>query len=114
MELNGHRVDRFYHVVVPSDERMLALADEVGLTDEVSFSPVGVGFYVDGKMYPFNGLGDFARFPPLSPLGRARLAWFVLQCQLRRGYGAGEHAARALAAPPLRPARSSSASGARC
>jgi protoporphyrinogen oxidase len=91
MELNGHRVDRFYHVVVPSDERMLALADEVGLTDEVTFSPVGVGFYVDGKMHPFNGLGDFARFPPLSPLGRARLAWFVLQCQLRRDYSALEN-----------------------
>jgi protoporphyrinogen oxidase len=90
IELNGHRIDRFYHVVVPSDERMLALAEEVGLTDEVSFSPVGVGFYIDGKMYPFNGLGDFARFPPLSPLGRARLAWFVLQCQLRRNYSALE------------------------
>ena len=47
------------------------------------FSPVGVGFFVDGEMHPFNGLGDFARFPPLSPLGRARLAWFVAQCQLR-------------------------------
>jgi protoporphyrinogen oxidase len=90
IELNGHRIDRFYHVVVPSDERMLALAEEVGLTDEVSFSPVGVGFYIDGEMHPFNGLGDFARFPPLSPLGRARLAWFVLQCQLRRNYSALE------------------------
>ena len=37
-------------------------------------------------MYPFNGLGDFARFPVLSLRGRARLAWFVLQCQLRRNH----------------------------
>jgi protoporphyrinogen oxidase len=65
---------------------MLALADELGLSDQVRFSPVGVGFWANGKMYPFNGLGDFARFPPLSPWGRARLAWFVLQCQLRRSY----------------------------
>jgi protoporphyrinogen oxidase len=86
MDFGDHRVDRFYHVVVPSDERMLALADELGLSDEITFSPVGVGFYADGRMHPFNGLGDFARFPVLSPLGRARLAWFVLQCQLRRGY----------------------------
>ena len=83
MDFGGHRVDRFYHVIVPSDERMLALAEELGLTDELTFSPVGVGFFVDGKMHPFNGLGDFVRFPPLSPLGRARLAWFVAQCQLR-------------------------------
>ncbi|HEY6760282.1 MAG TPA: FAD-dependent oxidoreductase [Baekduia sp.] len=86
IELNGHRIDRFYHVIVPSDERMLALAEELDLTDEISFHPVGVGFWANEKMYPFNGLGDFARFPVLSPLGRARLGWFVLQCQLRRSF----------------------------
>jgi protoporphyrinogen oxidase len=89
-DFGGHRVDRFYHVIVPSDERMLGLVDELGLQDELTFSPVGVGFFVDDKMYPFNGLGDFARFPPLSPLGRARLAWFVAQCQLRKDYTALE------------------------
>jgi protoporphyrinogen oxidase len=89
-DFSGHRVDRFYHVIVPSDERMLGLVDELGLQDELSFSPVGVGFFNDGRMHPFNGLGDFARFPPLSPLGRARLAWFVAQCQLRKDYSALE------------------------
>jgi protoporphyrinogen oxidase len=89
-DFGGHRVDRFYHVIVPSDERMIALAGELGLADRLSFSPVGVGFFVDGHMYPFNGLGDFLRFPPLSPLGRARLAWFVLHCQLRRDFDALE------------------------
>jgi protoporphyrinogen oxidase len=86
MDFGGHRVDRFYHVIVPSDERMLALADELGLSDQLRFNPVGVGFFVDGEMHDFNGIGDFLRFKPLSPLGRARLAWFVVQCQLRRNY----------------------------
>ena len=93
-DFGGHRVDRFYHVIVPSDERMIALAGELGLADRLSFTPVGVGFYVDGEMHPFNGIGDFLRFSPLSPLGRARLAWFVLQCQLRHDY-------RALESEPL-------------
>lgn len=86
MDFDGHRVDRFYHVVVPSDERMIALAGELGLAAELHFTPVGVGFFSGGRMYPFNGPGDFLRFPPLSPLARARLAWFVLQCQLRKDY----------------------------
>ncbi|HTD58772.1 MAG TPA: FAD-dependent oxidoreductase [Solirubrobacteraceae bacterium] len=90
IDFSGHRVDRFYHVIVPSDQRMIALTDELGLRDQLSFTPVGVGFFVDGKMYPFNGIGDFLRFPPLSPLGRARLAWFVLYCQLRRNFKALE------------------------
>jgi protoporphyrinogen oxidase len=91
IDFSGHRVDRFYHVIVPSDERMIALAGELGLADRLSFTPVGVGFYADGKMHPFNGIGDFLRFPVLSPLGRARLAWFVLQCQLRHDYSSLEH-----------------------
>ena len=90
MEFSGHRVDRFYHVIVPSDERMIALTHELGLSDQLSFTPVGVGFFIDGEMHPFNGVGDFLRFSPLSVLGRARLAWFVLQCQLRRDYSALE------------------------
>jgi protoporphyrinogen oxidase len=90
IDFGGHRVDRFYHVIVPSDQRMIGLVEELGLSKDLSFSPVGVGFFVDGKMYPFNGIGDFLRFPPLSVLGRARLAWFVLHCQLRRNYRALE------------------------
>jgi protoporphyrinogen oxidase len=86
MDLGGHRVDRFYHVIVPSDERMIALSEELGLSDDLSFSPVGAGFFIDGQMHPFNGVGDFLRFPPLSPQARARLAWFVAQCQLRKDH----------------------------
>jgi protoporphyrinogen oxidase len=86
MDFGGQRVDRFYHVIVPSDERMLALCDEMGLADQLSFNPVGVGFFINGKMYPFNGIGDFLRFPPLSLPARARLGWFVAQCQLRSDY----------------------------
>jgi protoporphyrinogen oxidase len=85
-DFGGHRVDRFYHVVAPSDERMIALAEELGISDELSWHPVGVGFHIDGELHDFNGIGDFLRFSPLSPWGRARLAWFVAQCQLRRSY----------------------------
>lgn len=93
MDFGGHRVDRFYHVIVPSDERMLALTEELGLTDRLSFHPVGVGFFIDGEMHPFNGVGDFARFSPLSIAGRARLASFVVRCQLRKDYAALEDVA---------------------
>jgi len=86
MDFGEHRVDRFYHVIVPSDERMIALSDELGLADDLSFNPVGVGFFIDGQMHPFNGVADFLRFPPLSPSGRMRLAWFVAQCQLRSDF----------------------------
>jgi protoporphyrinogen oxidase len=85
-DFNGHEVDRFYHVITPSDQRMIAMAEEVGLGDQLRFTPVGAGFYADGEMHDFNGVGDLLRFSPLSPVGRLRLGLFVAQCQLRSSY----------------------------
>ena len=82
-DFGGHEVDRFYHVITPADSRMIAMAEEVGLGDQLRFGGVGAGFYADGEMHDFNGVGDLLRFAPLSPLARLRLGWFVAQCQFR-------------------------------
>jgi protoporphyrinogen oxidase len=86
MDFGGHEVDRFYHVITPADTRMIAMAEEVGLGEELRFTPVGAGFYANGGMHDFNGIGDLLRFSPLSPPARLRLGWFVAQCQLRSSY----------------------------
>jgi protoporphyrinogen oxidase len=86
IDFGGHTVDRFYHVITPADTRMIAMAEELGLSGEVRFRPVGAGFFADGGMHDFNGLRDLLRFEPLSPPARMRLGWFVAQCQLRRSY----------------------------
>lgn len=87
MDFGGHRVDRFYHVITPADTRMMGLAEELGLGDALRFRPVKSGFFIDGGLHDFNGVADLLRFKPLTPLQRARLAWFVGQCQLRSRYG---------------------------
>ena len=86
IELGGYRVDRFYHVIVPTDQHMLGLIDELGLTDKVRYNPVGVGFWIDGEMLPFNGIKDFLTFPALSLVDRVKLARFVLACQRKATY----------------------------
>jgi len=86
LDFDGHVVDRFYHVIVPSDTRMIATAEELGLGDQLNFSPTGVGFFIDGELHPLNGVRDFLKFNPLTPVQRARLAWFIAQCQVRSGY----------------------------
>lgn len=89
-DFGGHEVDRFYHVITPSDARMIAMAEEVGLGDQLRFTPVGAGFFANEEMHDFNGIGDLLRFSPLSPTARLRLGWFVAQCQLRSSYDALE------------------------
>jgi protoporphyrinogen oxidase len=70
-------------VITPADSRMIAMAEEVGLGDQLRFKGVGAGFFADGEMHDFNGVGDLLRFSPLSPIARLRLGWFVAQCQFR-------------------------------
>ena len=37
-DFDGTPVDRFYHVVLPTDDRVLGLADELGLGDTLPLS----------------------------------------------------------------------------
>jgi protoporphyrinogen oxidase len=81
-DLDGNRVDRFYHVILPTDDRVRGLAEELGLGERFRFRPTGVGFYDDGRLFSMNSLREFATFPLLPPLDRVRLAAFVARCQL--------------------------------
>jgi protoporphyrinogen oxidase len=80
-DFDGHRVDRFYHVILPTDHRVRGLADELGLGDRFRFRPTGVGFYDDGRLFSMNSLLEFLRFPLLPPHDRLRLGAFVARCQ---------------------------------
>ncbi|HSC92507.1 MAG TPA: NAD(P)/FAD-dependent oxidoreductase [Gaiellaceae bacterium] len=85
-DFGGRPVDRFYHVVLPTDDRVRGLADELGLGDDFRFRPTKVGFYGDGKLFSMTSPVEFLRFPLLGPLDRVRLARFVVRCQLTKGY----------------------------
>ena len=73
-DFGGRHVDRFYHVVLPTDDRVRGLASEVGFTeDDWRFQPTKVGFYGDGHLFSMTSPTEFLRFPLLKPLDRARL-----------------------------------------
>ncbi len=77
-DLGDVRWDRFYHVVLGTDRRLLALLDEIGLGDQVAWSTTRTGFYVDQRWYSMSTALDFLRFPPLSLLNKARLGLTIL------------------------------------
>jgi protoporphyrinogen oxidase len=80
-DFDGRPTDRFYHVILPTDDRVRGLAEELGLGDDFRFSPTSTGFYDDGRLFSMSTLREFATFPLLAPHDRARLATFVLRCQ---------------------------------
>ena len=85
-DFEGHRVDRFYHVILPTDDRVRGLATELGLGEQFRFRPTGVGFYDDGRLFSMNSLREFLTFPLLAPHERLRLAAFVARCQRISSY----------------------------
>jgi len=81
--LGGRRVDRYYHAVLPTDNRVRALAAEVGLGDEhFRFRRLGVGFYHDARLASMSTPRELATFPGLRGRDRLRLAAFVARCRI--------------------------------
>ena len=87
-DLDGRPVDRFYHVILPTDDRVIGLSKEVGLGDRFRFRPTKVGFYGDGRLFSMTSPLEFLRFPLFGPAARARLASFVVRCQMTTSYTA--------------------------
>ena len=85
-DFDGYPVDRFYHVILPTDDRVRGLAEELGLGDRFRFRPTKVGFYGAGRLFSMTSPKEFLTFPLLRPRDRVRLAAFVLRCQLTKDY----------------------------
>jgi len=85
-DFGGRAVDRFYHVNLPTDDRVLGLAEELGLRDRFRFRPTKVGFYDDGRLFSMTSPKEFLRFPLFPFADRVRLGAFVARCQLHKDY----------------------------
>jgi protoporphyrinogen oxidase len=66
--------DRFYHVILMSDAHLLGLLDELGLRERLHWGVTRTGFFTDGQMHSLSSSVEFALFPPLSLVDKARLA----------------------------------------
>ena len=85
-QLDGYRVDDYYHTILNTDEALLALIDEVGLADRTSFTHTSSGFYSDGQFYPINTPMDLLRFKPLSLWERLRLGAGSMLCRMQNDW----------------------------
>lgn len=74
----GYTWDRFYHVILPGDSHLLALLEELGLSNQIRWRPVRTGFYTNGRLHSLSSTLDFIRFPALSWLDKLRLAATIL------------------------------------
>mgnify|MGYP001818435039 CR=1 FL=1 len=72
--------DRFYHVVLPTDRFLIRFLGRLSSELEPRWVKTLTGFYVDRQLYSLSSSLEFLKFPPLTLLGKARLALTLLYC----------------------------------
>src|SRR5947209_19982690 len=67
-DLAGLSIERFYHFVCKADRSTFELLDEIGLAGAMRWRPTSMGYYIDGKLYPWGDPLSLMKFPALSLL----------------------------------------------
>jgi len=71
-DLGGLSIERYYHFVCKSDQATFDLLAELGLGDRIRWVPTSMGYYLDGKLYPWGDPISLLRFPKLSLIEKLR------------------------------------------
>jgi protoporphyrinogen oxidase len=75
---DGTWYDKYYHVILPTDEHLIDLARELGLGDSMYWEETSLGFLYDRRMYRLAGPLDLLRFDPVPFADRVRLGLTAL------------------------------------
>ena len=77
-DFDGLAIERFYHFVCKTDQPLFALLRELGLSDRLRWTDTRMGFYCDGRLYPWGTPQALLRFDRLGWIDKARYALHVL------------------------------------
>jgi protoporphyrinogen oxidase len=70
--------DRFYHVLLPTDDHLLTLVEELGLAGDVYWQETSLGFVYERELYSLGSPADLLRFRPVPYIDRIRLGLTAL------------------------------------
>lgn len=77
-DFGGFNWDRFYHVILPSDQNLIGFLDELDMADELEWHRTYTGFFVDEKLHSISSNIEFLKFPLLSLVSKVRLGFTML------------------------------------
>lgn len=82
----GVPLERYYHFHCLSDFAFFALLDELGLTDQMRWKQTSMGFFFDGRLYPWGSAGSVLRFRRLPLSTRLRYLLLAARCLTLRDW----------------------------
>ena len=62
-DLGGLSIERYYHFVCKADRSTFDLLAELGLSDKMRWVPTSMGYYIDGRLYPWGDPLSLLTFP---------------------------------------------------
>lgn len=69
--------DRFYHVVLGQDRKVVSLLERLGLGESLHFTTVRSELLAGGRVHPMSSVLDLLRLPVLDPVSRVRVGGTV-------------------------------------
>jgi protoporphyrinogen oxidase len=85
-EVGGTRLESYYHHLFSTDTTILSLIDELGLGDRMQWIESKVGWFDNGRVYPFVTPLDLARFSPLPLVDRIKLGLMAVRLRGREDW----------------------------
>jgi protoporphyrinogen oxidase len=80
-EVNGERLEKFYHHWFVNDSHIMQLVRELGGAHDVIHRPTRTGMYFANNFFKLSAPLDVLRFKPLKYVDRIRLATLVLRAR---------------------------------
>lgn len=90
VDLNGHRLDKYYRHIFRTDTPVLRLISELNLDSDLMWCSSKIGFFSKGTIYPFGTPMDLLRFSPVTLLDRLRFGLTVYALTRREDWSALE------------------------
>jgi protoporphyrinogen oxidase len=78
--LRDMRIERYYHFICADDTDYLGTLRELGIEDRLRWGSSSMGFFYNGKLYPFSSGFDLLRFDGIDVAGRLRYGLLALYC----------------------------------
>jgi protoporphyrinogen oxidase len=72
------RWDKHYHVILPTDTRLVSLLEEIGLGDDIMWEKSSTGLYAGDTLYSVSSTAEFLRLPSLRLVDKFRLGVTML------------------------------------
>lgn len=90
-DFGGLSLERYYHFVCKADQPTFSLMDELGIGDRMRWRPTSMGYYVDGKLYPWGDPISLLTYPKLGLIEKLRYGLMMFLQTKRSDWSALEN-----------------------